>query len=113
QGVGAMECQLVPVIVGHPVTAWSRDRWAVLISGHAGDSVILLRPRGEAAADAWPARRGDERVAADLASRPELHCRAEASSLLFDAGDLLADDRHVFITRAVLERNRGAGVADA
>src|SRR5690606_29358922 len=89
------------------------DRWVVMPPARPGDRLTLLRPRGEAAADAWPARRGDAQVAVDLAHQPDLYCAVETSPLLFDAGDLLADDRHVFITRAVLERNRGAGVADA
>ncbi len=55
--VGPTECTLSPVVVNHPITSWSRDRWLAL--GPSRDhKTTLLCPRGEDAAKVWPARRG-------------------------------------------------------
>lgn len=110
--VGEVDCRIRPVIVRHSVTAWSRDRWVVRPGRTPGEPMVLIRPRAEAGADTWPARRGDEQVATDLAARAGDPCVVQTSRLLFDAGDLLADDRHVFVTRAVLQWNMGSVVTD-
>jgi len=104
--------RVIPAIVNHPITPWSRDRWVALLPHERGSRTVLLHPFEEAAADAWPARRGDQRVAGDLANVPQLNCVSQMVELRFDGGDLMADDRHVFVSRAVLERNIGSAVQD-
>jgi len=103
--VGAVRCTLAPVVVGHPITAWSRDRWLALDSGRPSEPTVLLAPRSEEGADAWPARRGDERVATDLAAACGPGVTGARSDLYFDGGDFVADAETVFVTPAVLRRN--------
>src|SRR5271155_5835972 len=64
-----------------------------------------LTPRGELAAEVWPERAGDQRVAGDLARNLSPQFAAMRSDLYFDGGDLLADSRCVFVTPAVIRRN--------
>jgi hypothetical protein len=42
--VGPTECRLTPLVVDHPITSWSRDRWLAL-RDPGGDGVTLLCPR--------------------------------------------------------------------
>jgi hypothetical protein len=102
--VGAVRCVLSPTVVGHPVTVWARDRWLALAPAAEGEATTLLCPRGELGTEIWPARAGDQRVAADLAA---LHPNVTSvrSELYFDGGDFVADDQTVFVTPAVLLRN--------
>jgi len=102
--IGATACTLRPVIVGHPITSWSRDRWLCLGPGDDGVS-RLLSPRGEMGAGVWPAREGDERVGEDIAAALGSHVAAVRSGLLFDGGDFVADSDTVFVTPRVLRRN--------
>jgi hypothetical protein len=102
-------CTLRPVITGHDMTAWSRDRWLAL--GHGNRPVTLLAPRGEDGADAWPARAGDEQVAFDLA-RSLVDVFAHRSDLWFDGGDFVADRHTVFVAGRMIERNVNRTVAD-
>jgi hypothetical protein len=103
-GVGPTACRLTPVIVGHPITSWSRDRWLAL--GPApGQPTTLLYPRGEDGAAVWPDRLGDQRVAADLAAALAPDVRARLSELYFDGGDVSADGETAFVRPSVLLRN--------
>ena len=109
--IGPTDCVLSPVIVDHPITPWSRDRWLTLAPAAPGEATLLLCPRDEMGAEVWPARRGDRRVGGDLAATlgPRLVCRH--SELFFDGGDFVADDRTVFVTPDVLRRNLQQTVA--
>ena len=109
--VGPTECELSAVVVDHPITCWSRDRWLALGTGGQESSCRLLRPRGEMGADTWPAREGDQRVADDLAAALGGRVTAVRSELLFDGGDFVADDETVFVTPDVLLRNLQRTVA--
>ncbi len=102
---GKVACQLRPIIVNHPMTTWSRDRWVALLPGPAGGPTTLLSPRGEASEELWPARAGDERTGADIARALEPSVFARHSSLFFDGGDFLADCDNVFVVPRVLHRN--------
>jgi len=102
--IGSTACTLRPVIVDHPITSWSRDRWLCLRPGADGVSA-LLSPRGEMGAGVWPAREGDERVGEDLAAALGPHVAAVRNGLLFDGGDFVADDETIFVTPRVLRRN--------
>jgi hypothetical protein len=109
--VGPTACDLRPLLTGHPITAWSRDRWAALTGS---GRTFLLCPREEAAAAQWPARAGDQQIAFTLArllpASPTL--TPLRSDLAFDAGDFLADDEAVFVTPAVFQRSRGLASPD-
>ncbi|MDX1565361.1 MAG: hypothetical protein R3236_08155, partial [Phycisphaeraceae bacterium] len=97
-----------PVIVDHPITCWSRDRWVAL----ARDGrTTLLTPRGEQGAEVWPERAGDGRVGTDL-SRILKHVHHRRSSLLFDGGDFVSDGQTAFVTPDVLRRNLQQTVQD-
>ena len=102
--IGETRCRLSPVLVGHPMTAWSRDRWLAL--GACGTQpAVLLCPRSEDGAAVWPARQGDERVADDLAAALGARVFSRRSDLYFDGGDFAADAETVFVRPAVLFRN--------
>ena len=103
--VGAIQCVLSPVVVGHPITVWSRDRWLALAPAGEGDATTLLCPRGELGVDVWPARAGDQRVGADLAAALSPNVTSLRSDLYFDGGDFVADGQTAFVTPAVLLRN--------
>jgi hypothetical protein len=107
--VGPTACRLSLVEVSHPITSWSRDRWLAL--GGTGDRpTTLLCPRGEDGAEVWPARKGDERVADDLAAKlPGV--RVRHSGLYFDGGDFAADGETAFARPALLLRNLQRTVA--
>lgn len=103
--VGPVNCRLAPVVVDHPLTTWSRDRWVALAPVSSGSPTTLLSPLGEAAGEIWPARAGDQLVATDLASALAPAVRALRSDLFFDGGDFLADLGNVFVVSRVLQRN--------
>ena len=104
-GVGHVPPRLRPVIVAHEMTCWSRDRWIAFEPCSPGGPAVLLAPRGEAAAECWPQREGDQRLAFDLSDAFPGRIAARRSSLYFDAGDFLADGRSVFVTVNVIQRN--------
>ena len=102
--IGPTACRLAPVIVDHAMTTWSRDRWLAL-GPSPGGRMLLLAPRGEDAAGVWPARAGDQRIAADLAAALGPGVAARTSDLYFDGGDFMADGETAFVRPAVLLRN--------
>jgi hypothetical protein len=110
-GVGATRCKISPVIVGHALTTWSRDRWLAL-GGATGSETVLLCPRGEEGADIWPARAGDQRIAADLAAALKKGVASHRSEFYFDGGDFAADGETVFVRPRVLLRNIQRTVVD-
>ena len=102
--VGPTDCTIKPVLVGHAITSWSRDRWLPL-GGTNGEATTLLCLRGEDGAVVWPARAGDQRVADDLAAKLGPSVCARHSDLFFDGGDFSADSETVFVRPNVLLRN--------
>jgi hypothetical protein len=104
RGVGASAVRLEPILTGHPMTAWSRDRWIALAPARFQTSVTLLAPCAENGAEIWPQRLGDQRTAEDL-SHALPAVRADRSGLFFDGGDLLADSQSVFVSPAAIRRN--------
>ncbi len=102
--VGNVRCRLTPVVVEHPITAWARDRWVALGPASPGGATTLCSPRGEAGAEVWPARAGDERAGRDIALALGGLVRAHRSGLYFDGGDFLADSENVFVMPRVLPR---------
>jgi hypothetical protein len=106
-------CVLSPVIVDHPITSWSRDRWLALRPAGDADKTVLLCPRSENGADVWPDRAGDRQVAADLAAALQPGVSVRSSGLYFDGGDVAADGETAFITPAMPLRNIQRTVQDA
>jgi hypothetical protein len=103
--VGRVRCKVLPILVHHPITTWSRDRWVALQPIAPGGLTTLLSPRCETAEELWPARAGDELVGKDIASALRLSVFARHSDLRFDGGDFLADKENVFVTPRVLRNN--------
>jgi hypothetical protein len=103
--LGPLKKRLHPIVTGHVITGWSRDRWLAFEPREAEDGVLLLlAPRGERLAEAWPARAGDQLVAEDIARvLPDVVARR--SDLLFDGGDFTADEQTVFVAPEVVLRN--------
>ena len=108
--VGSTACVLSPVIVDHPITSWSRDRWLALGPSKSHETVLLC-PRGEDGVEVWPAREGDQRVAEDLAAVLGPGLGSRRSDLYFDGGDFAADSETVFVRQAMLLRNLQRTVA--
>jgi hypothetical protein len=110
--IGQLQCKIIPIFTGHPITTWARDRWVQLAPASPGGAITLLAPKGELQQENWPQRAGDSHVAEDIAGFLAPSVRADRSSLYFDGGDLLADEKFVFVTPAVLRRNLQHTVAD-
>ncbi len=107
--VGPVACRLDPVLVGHTMTGWSRDRW--LAFGRDGAShALIASPDEEAGHALWAARAGDARIGDDLA-RALPHARSWRSKLVFDGGDFVADGETVFVSPRVAQRNIGRTMA--
>ena len=104
-GVGAVKCKLRPILVDHAMTVWSRDRWLALAPAPGSNAVTLWSPRGEASAEDWPEREGDEQIGVDIARALAPAVQARRSALYFDGGDFLADNDTVFVMPRVLKRN--------
>lgn len=103
--VGPVRCRLRPVVVNHPITTWSRDRWVALAPALPNGITTLLHQPQEAAAEIWPARAGDQRISADIAEALPSSVFARCASFYFDGGDFLADDETVFVAPRILTRN--------
>ena len=101
--VGEASSRLTPILTGHEMTAWSRDRWVSLERELNDSSETLMSGAAENGADIWPQRRGDERIARDLARA--IGCGSARSGLYFDGGDLLADSHSVFVAPGAIVRN--------
>jgi len=103
--IGATACTITPLLTGHTMTAWARDRWVELLPAKPGTPATLLAPQGELQQEIWPERAGDGHLAEDIAHALPALGRAQRSALYFDGGDYLADGPFVFVAPAVLQRN--------
>lgn len=104
--VGTTSCSLSPVILGHPITSWSRDRWLACAPAPGERTATVMSPRDEMGADIWPERAGDALVGDGLAAAlGPADVASVRSELYFDGGDFVADDQTVFVTPGVLLRN--------
>ncbi len=107
--VGPVACRLRPIVTGHAMTTWSRDRW---LAASDGQQRWLISPKREDGAEAWPARAGDARVGDDLAGAiPGLGHRR--SDLLFDGGDVVVARGRALVAGRVAKRNIQHTVSDA
>jgi hypothetical protein len=111
--LGDVSCELRAIPVGHDLTVWSRDRWLALQPRESSDRVTLLAPTEEEGAATWPQREGDSKIAIDIARALPQSVTARRLPLYFDAGDLLADDRTVFVAPMVLPKNLTKTISSA
>ena len=103
--VGRVKCKILPIIAGHSMTTWSRDRWVALMPATPGGPTTIWSPRGEAGQEIWPARAGDLQVGTDVATALPSSTFARRGELYFDGGDFLADSENVFVVSRLLPRN--------
>jgi hypothetical protein len=96
------------VVVGAPITTWSRDRYAALVDEH-GEGSILAPPRVETA---LVSRAGDARSPQAI-SRALYGREPRTSAIAFEGGDLAATPRFVFADINLVARNVGRGVERA
>jgi hypothetical protein len=113
QRVGKTACSLSPVMVHHPLTPWSRDRWLALAPVDGQRRTTLVLPREENGAQVWPGRAGDQQAGPDLANWIQDSVGAWRSPWVFDAGDFLCDGQTVFAIPAVLRKNLHLTVRDS
>ncbi|HET9987489.1 MAG TPA: agmatine deiminase family protein [Kofleriaceae bacterium] len=99
--------RLHPVVVGSPITTWSRDRYASLADDRGGGE-ILAPPRIEAP---FVARAGDAR-SPDAISHELYHRDARIADIVFEGGDLAATPDFVFADVNLAARNLGRAQAD-
>ena len=99
--------RLHPVVVGAPITTWSRDRYASLVDDRGGGE-ILAPPRTEAP---FVARAGDAR-SPDAISHELYHRDARIADIVFEGGDLAATPDYVFADVNLAARNLGRAQAD-
>ena len=90
--------RLHPVVVGAPITTWSRDRYAAL-----DDGSILAPPRVESAD-----RAGDARSPAAI-SLALYNQQPRVAGFAFEGGDLAATPHFVFADANLAARNRARG----
>jgi hypothetical protein len=102
--LGRCASRLTPLLMGHPMTAWSRDRWIALMPRYATGDTMLVASSAESGSEIWPARAGDQQIALDLCRRIQGLTFAR-SGMFFDGGDLLSDSRCVFVSPSAIRRN--------
>jgi hypothetical protein len=105
-GVGHLD-RLHPVVVGTPITTWSRDRYAALVDDR-GRGSILAPPRSETP---FASRAGDARSPYAI-SQALYHRDPHVADILFEGGDLAATPRWMFVDANLVARNVGRGAAD-
>ncbi len=96
-----------PVIVGHELTTWSRDRF-VALTERDGGGAVLAPPRIEVGA----AGRAGDMAAPDALARAVWDRPARRTPFAFEGGDLAASARTLFVGAEVLVRSRGRGAFD-
>jgi hypothetical protein len=96
-----------PVIVGAPITTWSRDRYAALV-GDSGAGAILAPPRIETP---FVGRAGDARSPAAI-SKALYGTEPHVANIVFEGGDLAATPHWLFADVNLAARNLGRADAD-
>jgi hypothetical protein len=99
--------RLHPIVVGTPITTWSRDRYAALVDDR-GHGSILAPPRSETP---FASRAGDARSPFAV-SQALYHRDPRIADILFEGGDLAATPRWLFVDTNLVARNVGRGAAD-
>jgi len=93
------------VVVGRPLTTWSRDRMAAL-DGPSGGGV-LVPPRVPTAS----AGRAGDGEAPRAFAREVYHAPPRVAELVFEGGDLAASGRYLFADANLIGHNLGRGDA--
>lgn len=106
EGVTGLE-RLRPLVVGRPITIWSRDRF---VTAELGGGPVLVVPAQTYTAAST--RANDWVVPWKLAARGWTRTAAIAAPFAFDGGDFVADERRVFATAVLAGRNAGTRWAD-
>jgi hypothetical protein len=96
-----------PVVVGAPITTWSRDRYAALVDD-SGAGSILAPPRIETP---FVGRAGDARSPGAI-SRALYGREPHIANIVFEGGDLAATPRFIFADVNLAARNLGRADAD-
>jgi hypothetical protein len=96
-----------PIVVGQPITTWSRDRFAALVDEH-GHGAILAPPHVDAP---FVQRAGDAQSPFAL-SQAIYGTSPRIADLVFEGGDLAATPSIVFADVNLGARNLGRGAAD-
>jgi hypothetical protein len=96
-----------PVVVGAPITTWSRDRYAALVDD-SGAGSILAPPRVETP---FVGRAGDARSPAAI-SRALYGHDPHIANIVFEGGDLAATPRWIFADVNLAARNLGRADSD-
>jgi hypothetical protein len=99
--------RLHPVIVGAPITTWSRDRYAALVDDD-GEGEILAPPRIESP---FINRAGDAR-SPEAISKALYHRDPRTANIVFEGGDLAATPKFLFADINLSARNLGRAQAD-
>ncbi len=99
--------RLHKVVVGAPITTWSRDRYAALVDDE-GHGSILAPPRVDTV---FQKRAGDASSPAAI-SRAVYGRDPAISSIVFEGGDLAATPRWVFADANLAGRNVGRTAND-
>jgi hypothetical protein len=89
--------QLETLVVGGPITGWSKDRFLVAAGGR------LLCPKNPASL--LPARTNDAQVARRLAARWPKEFACADTDLSFDSGDILCTDRFALVNDEIPTKN--------
>jgi N-dimethylarginine dimethylaminohydrolase len=95
------------VVVGAPITTWSRDRYAALVDDHGGGA-ILAPPRIETP---FVGRAGDARSPFAI-SRALYDREPHVANIVFEGGDLAATPHLLFADANLAARNVGRAAAD-
>lgn len=90
-----------PIVVGHPITTWSRDRMAALSDGRVLSPPRVATPSGERAGD-WDVPFAIAKARGD---RPRL------TDIVFEGGDLAATKHTIFADVNLVTHNLGRGDA--
>ena len=96
--------RLQPIVLGTPITPWSKDRFLVGEADLPPGHLTLLSPAADE--QGWGTRSNEAAVAPTLAGALGGRATAETVSLAYDAGDLLATRTHLFAGEPLYGRNQ-------
>ncbi len=106
--------RFAPVVIGHPITTWSRDRYTLTRRADGRDT-LLVPPQSPAP---HPSRANDWLVPFELARQARPGAEVHILPFDFDGGDLIIGPRLAFADANLLRKNPArfsspGGVADA
>ncbi|MBI5500810.1 MAG: hypothetical protein HY907_11250 [Deltaproteobacteria bacterium] len=106
-GEGGVPPRLEPVVVGRPITIWSRDRFATAeLSGRP----LLVVPERKITG---VVERANDWIVPWVVAAAGRGPSVLAAPFVFDGGDLVADERFVYATAVLRGRNEGTRWGEA